>query len=44
MGKLFEHFSFSIFLWQTFMFIILIVIVFAVVKLYKKLMKYLGRK
>lgn len=42
--KLFENFSFGLFLWQTLMFILLIVIVIAIVKLYKKLMKYLDKK
>jgi F0F1-type ATP synthase membrane subunit b/b' len=44
MKKTLDNFSFGLFLWQTLMFIVLIVIVIAIVKLYKKLMKYLDRK
>jgi hypothetical protein len=44
MEKIFNEFSFGLFLWQTLMFIVLIVIVIAIVKLYEKLIKYLDRK
>jgi large-conductance mechanosensitive channel len=44
MEKTLDAFSFGIFLWQTLNIIILIVIVIAIVKLYKKLMKYLDKK
>lgn len=44
MGKIFNEFSFGLFLLQTLMFIILIIIVIAIVKLHKKLMKYLDKK
>jgi hypothetical protein len=44
MEKIFNEFSIGLFIGQTLMFIVLIVIVIAIVKLYKKLMKYLDRK
>lgn len=44
MEKIFNEFSIGLFIGQTFMFLVLIIVVFAIVKLYKKLMKYLDRK
>jgi len=44
MEKLVENFSIGLFLLQTLMFLVLIIVVFAIVKLYKKLMKYLDKK
>lgn len=41
MEKILDDFSIGLFLLQTLMFLVLIVIVFAIVKLYKKLIKYL---
>ena len=44
MEKILDDFSIGLFLLQTLMFLVLIVIIFAIIKLYKKLIKYLERK
>ncbi|SHG65750.1 hypothetical protein SAMN05443549_105254 [Flavobacterium fluvii] len=44
MEKLINDFSISLFLWQTFLFVSLIVVVYFIVKLYKKVMRYLDNK
>ena len=44
MEDLLENFSIGLFIGQTLMFLVLIIVVFAIVKLYKKLMKYLDKK
>ena len=44
MEKLINDFSFSLFLWQTFIFVLLCAIIYFLVKLYKKVMVNLGNK
>jgi hypothetical protein len=44
MEKILDNFSIGLFFLQTLMFLVLIIVVFAIVKLYKKLMKYLDKK
>ena len=43
MEKIFNGFSIGLFFWQTFMFLVLIIIVFSIVKLYKKIIRYLDK-
>jgi len=44
MEKLINDFSVSLFLWQIFLFVLLIVAVYFIVKLYKKVMRHLDNK
>jgi len=44
MEKIVSEFSLGLFLMQTLMFVLLIIVVYFIIKLYKKLTKYLDRK
>ncbi len=44
MEKIVNDFSIGLFLWQLFVLVLLITIVYFVVKLYKKVVKYLDNK
>ena len=41
MEKMINDFSFGLFLWQTFVLVLLVAILYFIVKLYKKVMLYL---
>lgn len=44
MEKIVENFSFGLFFFQTLLFVLLLAILYFIVKLYKRTMKYLDRK
>ena len=44
MEKILNDFSFGLFIWQILVIILLVIIVYSIIKLYRKLIKYLDRK
>lgn len=43
MEKIINHFSIGLFLWQTFVLVLLVVVAYYLIKLYKKVNKYLDK-
>ncbi len=44
MEKILNDFSFGLFIWQILIIILLLIIIYSIIKLYRKLIKYLDRK